>query len=126
VRFYKEHRELLQVGRFVRLRSPFEGDGNTTAWMSVSDDRTRAVVGWYRTLSRPTPRPDRMPLRGLDPDREYRVSAWPVADDTIGRANAHVRRGDDLEATGLLFDVGRHEAAGLGDFWARLFVLEAV
>jgi alpha-galactosidase len=126
VRFYKEHRELLQFGRFVRLRSPFEGDGNTTAWMSVSDDRSRAVVGWYRTLSRPTPRPDRMPLRGLDPDRDYRVSAWPVADDTIGRANAYVRRGDDLEATGLLFDVGRHEAAGLGDFWARLFVLEAV
>ena len=33
VAFYKEHRDLLQRGRFVRLRSPFEGDGNETAWM---------------------------------------------------------------------------------------------
>jgi hypothetical protein len=36
-----------------------------------------------------------------------------------------VRRGDDLEAVGLLLDVERHEAAGQGDFWSRLFVLEA-
>jgi len=31
VAFYKEHRDLFQRGRFVRLRSPFEGDGNETA-----------------------------------------------------------------------------------------------
>jgi alpha-galactosidase len=126
VAFYREHRDVLQRGRFVRLRGPFEGDGNTTAWMCVSDDRRRAVVGFYRILNRPAPGPDRIRLRGLDVDREYRVSVWPVADDTVGRANSLVRRGDDLEAVGLLFDVERHESAGQGDFWSRLFVLEAV
>jgi alpha-galactosidase len=125
VAFYREHRDLLQRGRFVRLRSPFEGDGNTTAWMCVSDDRRRAVVGFYRVLNRPAPGPDRIRLRGLDPSLEYRVSVWPVPDDTLGRVNALVRRGDDLEAAGLLIDVDRHEAAGQGDFWSRLFVLEA-
>jgi len=89
-------------------------------------DRSRAVVGFYRVLSRPAPGADRVRLRGLDPTAEYRVSVWPVADDTVGRANALVRRGDDLEAVGLLLDVDRHEASELGDFWARLFVLEAV
>ena len=44
IAFYKEHRELLQSGRFVRLRSPFEGDGNETAWMVVSADRRQRVV----------------------------------------------------------------------------------
>jgi alpha-galactosidase len=126
VAFYREHRDVLQRGQFLRLRGPFEGDGNTTAWMCASDDRSRAVVGFYRVLNRPAPGADRIRLRGLDPERDYRVTAWPIADDTIGRANAHVRRGDDLAAAGLLIDVDRHEAAGQGDFWSRLFVLEAV
>jgi alpha-galactosidase len=126
VAFYREHRDVLQRGRFVRLRSPFEGDGNTTAWMAVADDRRRAVVGFYRVLNRPAPGADRIRLRGLDPEREYRISVWPAADDAVARANTMVRRGDDLLATGLLLDVGRHEAATHGDFWARLFVLDAV
>ena len=69
---------------------------------------------------------DRIRPRGLDPDLEYRIRVWPATEDTVARANAIVRRGDDLAANGLLFNVERHEAAGQGDFWARLFVLEAV
>ncbi len=125
VAFYRENREVLQYGRFVRLRSPFEGDGNETAWMCVSDDRRHAVVGFYRVLNRPAPGLDRLPLRGLEPGFDYRVSVWPAGDDAVARANALVRGGDDLAANGLLFDVERHETAGYGDFWARLFVLEA-
>jgi alpha-galactosidase len=126
VAFYKAHRELFQYGRFVRLRSPFEGDGNEAAWMSVSADRRRAVVGVYRVLNRPVPGPDRLRLRGLDPGVSYRVSAWPATGDSIERANALVRGGDDLMTTGLLLGAERHEVALRGDFWARLFVLEAV
>ena len=44
----------------------------------------------------------------------------------MSRPNTLTRRGDDLEAVGLLIDVGRHEAADYGDFWSRLFVLEAI
>jgi hypothetical protein len=44
----------------------------------------------------------------------------------VARANALTRGGDDLHANGLLLEVERFEAAGLGDFWSRLFVLEAV
>ena len=124
--FYKEQRDVLQRGRFVRLRGPLDGDGNTTAWMAVSGDATRAVVGYYRVLSRPAPGADRIRLRGLDPGRDYRVGVWPAIDDGIARLNAHTRRGDDLAATGLLIDVGRHEASDYGDFWSRLFVIEAV
>jgi alpha-galactosidase len=126
VAFYKEHRDVLQYGRFVRLRSPFEGDGNETAWMTVSDDRRRAVVGFYQVLNRPAPGPDRLRLRGLDPELDYRVSVWPAGDDLIAQANTRVRGGDDLEATGLLFEVNREGDKMRGDFWARLFVLEAV
>jgi alpha-galactosidase len=126
VAFYKEHRDLLQFGRFVRLRSPFEGDGNETAWMVVSEDRRQAVVGSYQVLNRPAPGSSRLRLRGLDPAIDYRVSVWPGGDDLIARANTRVRRGDDLQAAGLLFEVDREGDKTRGDFWARLFVLEAV
>jgi alpha-galactosidase len=125
IAFYIAHREVLQRGRFVRLRSPFDDDGNTTAWLSVSDDRRRAVAGFYQVLNRPAPGPDRLRLRALDPELRYRVSVWPEVDDGISRANTLVRGGDDLMSAGLILESDRNEAAARGDFWARLFVFDA-
>jgi alpha-galactosidase len=126
VAFYKAHRELFQFGRFVRLRSPFAGDGNEAAWMTVAADRRQAVVGLYRVLNRPVPGPDRLRLRGLDPASSYRISVWPSDGDPVERANALVRGGDELMSAGLLLATERQAAATRGDFWARLFILEAV
>ncbi|HYN47250.1 MAG TPA: alpha-galactosidase [Candidatus Nanopelagicales bacterium] len=126
VAFYKEHRDVLQRGRFHRLRSPFEGDRNTTAWMAVAQDARRAVVGWYRVLNRADPGPERIRLRGLDPALRYRVRAWPATGDRIEQVNARVRGGDDLMQVGLFIEIDRREAAALGDFPARIFTLEAV
>jgi alpha-galactosidase len=125
VAFYRDHRELFQRGRFVRLRSPFEGDGNETAWMVVSEDRRQAIVGFYRTLNRPNPGVNRLRLRGLDPDARYRVKPWPARTDTVQRDNTLTRGGDELTEVGLFLDVDRHEIAEHGDYWAQLFVVEA-
>ena len=43
----------------------------------------------------------------------------------IARANVLVRGGDDLMRAGLLIPGEKDEAAARGDFWARLFVLDA-
>ena len=127
IAFYKERRELFQRGRFLRLRSPFEGDGNETAWMVASADTRRAVAGHYQALNRPSAGPRRLRLRGLDPVASYRVSAWPVPDDAIGRANAGLRGGDELMRVGLLVETDDPaDARSRGDFQARLFDLEAV
>jgi alpha-galactosidase len=124
VAFYRVHRELFQRGRFIRLVSPFEGDGNEAAWMSVADDARSAVVGTYRVLNRPYPGPDRLRLRGLDPALRYGVSIWP--NDVSGRPSRAVERGgDELMSAGLVLDPGRDESRSSGDFWARLFVLHA-
>jgi alpha-galactosidase len=124
VAYYAERRNLFQHGRFVRLRSPFEGDGNETAWSVISDDRRRAVVAHYQVLSRPVPRRDRLVVRGLDPSLDYRVSVWPAGDGPAGPA---IRGGRELMAVGLPIQPpdpfpSRH----LADFTARLFDLEAV
>lgn len=126
IAWFKNHRQTIQGGRFLRLRSPFEGDGNDTAWMCVSEDMRRAVVGWYRVLSRPLPGPRSVRLRGLDPATRYRVRVWPATDDTLVRRNALVRGGDDLMHAGLFLDDGSRESAERGDFQARLFEIEAI
>jgi alpha-galactosidase len=124
VAWFKAHRETIQMGRFLRLVSPFEGSGDT-AWMCVSDDARRAVVGWYRPLSRPTPGPRSVPLRGLDPTLRYRVRVWPETSDTLVRRNTLVRGGDELMRVGLFLDDDARESGARGDFQARLFEVEA-
>ncbi|MEO5918390.1 MAG: alpha-galactosidase, partial [Candidatus Limnocylindrales bacterium] len=120
ISFYREHRDLLHGGRFLRLRSPFAGDD--AAWMVVAPDRRSAIVAHYRILQRPIPPPDRLALRGLDPGLTYRVTPWP------DRPGAHeVRRGGDLlMAIGLgLEPEDPSTGAPRSDFEARLYVLSA-
>jgi alpha-galactosidase len=121
--FYKRWRELLQFGRFHRLRSPFEGDGNDSAWMSVAPDRRTAIVGFYQILSRVNNGPRRLPLRDLDPSASYRVSVWPEPE--TDPAPALKLGGDVLMAAGLALEATRI-AAAQGDFHARIYVLEAI
>jgi alpha-galactosidase len=125
VAFYKKWRELLQRGRFLRLRSPFEGDRNETAWMTVARDGRSAIVAHYRILSRPNPGPQRLRLRGLDATASYRVSVWPAAGEAgDGPTGPIVLGGDVLMAAGIVLESSRRSAER-GDFSARLYVLEA-
>jgi alpha-galactosidase len=126
VAYYKARRELFQRGRLVRLRSPFEGDGNETAWMTVSADSRRAVVGHYRVLNQPNRGPSRLRLRGLDAQASYRVSVWPAGKDPVSTANSGIRGGDELMRVGLLVaSENPVDSRRAGDFTARLFDLEA-
>jgi len=126
IAFYRGHRELFQHGRFVRLISPFDGERDRAAWLVVSPDRRHAVVGTYRLLSRPDPGPERLRLRGLDEAATYRVTTWPGFADRLSAANDGERSGAELMTAGLVLDLERWETVVRGDFWARLFVLEAV
>ncbi len=121
VAFYKQWRDVIQYGQFHRLRSPFEGDGNETAWIAVAKDRRRALVGFYEVLNRVNVGPRRLRLRGLDPAALYGVSTWPAADGPSIRGPLG---GDALMAAGLFIE-GRR-IAPLGDFLAHLYVVEAV
>jgi alpha-galactosidase len=132
VAFFKERRALIQFGRFLRLRSPFEGDGNETAWMTVSADRQAALVAHYRVLQHPWPHRDRLVVRGLDPAARYAVTCWTSFD---GPMPAIERGGDELMAVGLGIEPpdpmpegassdGHREVRG--DFTVRLFDLRRV
>lgn len=123
VEFMKKYRELLQFGRFYRLKSPFEG--NIAAWMVVSEDRSRAIVGWYKILNGANMPYMRLKLSGLDPDREYIVREEGEA----GGKNCGGFYGDELMNAGLVTTdtsagdavSGMHQGR---DFDSRIFVLE--
>jgi alpha-galactosidase len=126
IAFYKARRDVLHRGRLVRLRSPFEGDGNEAAWMIVSPDSRKAIAGHYRILNRPNRGPARLRLRGLDAKASYRVSVWPAGDDPVSTANTGIRGGDELMRVGLLIaSDDPDDSRNVGDFTARLFDLEA-
>ena len=129
VAFYIERRELFQYGRFLRLRSPFEGDGNEAAWMVSSADGSRAVVAHYRVLGHPWPMYDRLVVRGLDSSARYAVTCWTSFDAPMPTIE---RGGDELMTVGLgveppdpmpegAFADGHREVRG--DFTFRLFDL---
>ena len=84
VSLYKEIRHLVQFGDLYRLLSPFAtgkkgvgGDSGAlsrdTAWITVSPDKTEAIACFYRILGEPNAQGKRVRLRGLDPDRMYRL-----------------------------------------------------
>ena len=119
--FMKKHRRLIQFGTFYRLVSPFEGTGNVTVWMVVSEDRREALVGYYRTLEPVNAAYQRVKLRGLNPDTRYHVSV-----------NETEHYGDELMNAGLIVS---DEASGNnketyngtnGDFQSRIYHITAV
>ncbi|GAB2699247.1 alpha-galactosidase [Paenibacillus thermoaerophilus] len=107
VALYKEIRHLVQFGDFYRLLSPFEG--NDTAWMFVSKDKSEAFVVYVSVLKEPNAPLGRFRLKGLDPERNYR------SDDD----NA-VYGGDELMYAGL--PVPQFH----GDFASKVYRFRAV
>ena len=136
--FMKKNRSLLQFGTFYRLLSPFEG--NVTAWMVVSTDKTRALVGFYRMLQPINIGYQRLLLKGLDKNMDYRVTlaGQPDADLSNKKSAGPGSQvgltvgGDELMFTGLVTSdaASGENSEGYrgdnGDFQSRIYVLEAV
>lgn len=68
----KELRNTLLYGDFHRLLSPYEG--NDTAWLTVSKDRTEAVLMYTRAQAQSCTFPALVRLRGLDADKVYTIA----------------------------------------------------
>ncbi|ASI35607.1 alpha-galactosidase [Exiguobacterium sp. N4-1P] len=118
IHFFKKHRKLLHTGIFKRLVSPFDGDGNETAWSVISGNKEEALIAHYQVLARPNPRLKRLKLSGLDPEKNYRV-------------NGNVYSGDELMYIGLSLPepytgADLQQKSQQGDFSSILYHLVAV
>lgn len=138
IAFMKEYRELIQMdGDFYRLLSPFEG--NETAWMVVSSDKTQAVAAFYQRLNKVNASWLRLKLDGLDANTKYEVSCdmAPVTsyDAKIAEAYGHKTEedsvktyqayGDELMSAGIPIDREELNKKG-GDFASLLYTLKKV
>ncbi|MFN8631031.1 MAG: GH36 C-terminal domain-containing protein [Chloroflexota bacterium] len=95
--------------------------------MAMAPDGSRGVAAHYRVLFRTCPWRTRLPLRGLDPDARYAVTAWTSFDEP---AASFERGGDELMSIGLAIepaepfaDDGSDGRVVRGDFAFRLFDL---
>ena len=118
IAFMKEKRDLIQKGTFYRLKSPFEG--NETAWMIVSEDQKKALVGYYRVMQPVNVGFKRLKLKGLKEDTCYKVSGY-----------AYDCYGDELMQVGMFLSdsasgVWKKGVNDKGDFQAEVFEIVAV
>lgn len=106
---YKQIRPLIQFGDFYRLKSPFEG--NETAWLFTNQEKSEAIVFYFRVLAEPNPPMSFLRLKGLDATKQYEI----VGTDKI-------YGGDELIFAGLSvpFDLR------LGDFQSHVWHLREV
>ena len=96
----KKLRPTLLYGDFHRLLSPF--DGGDTAWITVSRDRSEAVLMYTRPQVQPNTDAPLLRLRGLDPARRYTVEE-----------TGEVYGGDELMASGLSIPLPWGDAASV-------------
>ena len=118
IAFMKKKRDLIQKGTFYRLKSPFEG--NETAWMIVSEDQKKALVGYYRVMQPVNVGFKRLKLKGLKEDICYKVSGYDY--DCYG---------DELMQVGMILSdsasgVWKKGVNDKGDFQAEVFEIVAV
>ncbi len=69
IALYKEIRPIVQFGSFYRLLSPFEG--NETAWIYVNEDKTKAVLFYFKKTAGAHEPFKTLRLKGLAPDKRY-------------------------------------------------------
>lgn len=74
VEFYKKHRMTLQYGKLYRFELP---DGRE-CFSCVSRDGAEAVTGLFRRLTHAAPAFEKLPARGLEPERVYEVESFPT------------------------------------------------
>lgn len=116
VNFYKENRKLLQFGDFIRLQSPFTS--NYCSWMTVSKDKSEAIVGYYEILGDTNSEYNKkIKLSGLEENTLYLVN------------NEYEAYGDELMNMGIVFDQPdryySYEAKSR-DFTSKIFKIKKV
>jgi alpha-galactosidase len=130
IQFMKKYRRLIQFGDFYRLRSPFEHDNNTAAWIVVSEDKKEAILAYYRIFQKPESGYDKIELLGLEEDMEYLVHEIRDSALEAEKLTPYKRYGSELVNIGISvsdFSSGiKHIAKEIqGDYLSRIYYIRA-
>lgn len=117
ITFFKAHRQLIHQGDFYRLLSPFEKQGNQTAWMVASKDGKEALAAYYQVLARPNDTTFMLKLQGLVPEASYRVSGY----DEVLSGSYLMQFGLRIKPS---FNGIEYSGDATGDYQSRLWKIE--
>jgi alpha-galactosidase len=136
IAFYKQHRQLLQFGRFYRLSSPFEG--NITTWLVVNDDGSEALLGYYQKLQQSSGELETIKLPALNPELAFTIRSRAQYQEEIETTGTLVNSelyqlyGDQLASVGLPLnnqfmgvELTKH-TRHIGDFGSRIYHIVAI
>lgn len=112
ISLFKEFQNVIQKGRFYRLISPFE-TRNVVAWMSVSNDKEKAILGYYKIRNSASNPLEKVILTGLNPDYNYLV-------------NDEVYTGEVLMKFGIILKDFYGENLVTGDYYSKLFLINKI
>ena len=123
VAFFKEYREVIQLGDFYRLKN---GEDQYYSWMAVSKDKATAIVGYYKILATPNPSIKKIRLQGLEEGGLYECEQTQISyyGDELMNFGLKV----ETEFTGLIqpesFTGTYNSGTDKGDFTSQIYVLK--
>lgn len=121
ITFFKEYRDLIQLGDFYRLKQ-----GNYYSWMVVSPDKNTAILGYYKILATPNPSLKKVCLTGLNPATEYVCNGKSYFGDELMQVGMVL----ETEFTGLMqgedFSGKYTPGTDKGDFTSQLYVFHGL
>lgn len=122
---YKLIRNTVQQGDLYRLQSPFDHIG-VASLMYVNEAKTQAAFYWWKTENFYNQHLPRIPMKGLDPNRMYRVRELNRIDNKPLQFEGKSFSGAFLMANGLelpyTHDVDYNKK---NDYASRVLLLEA-
>lgn len=123
---YKKIRPIVQFGDLYRLQSPYDKKG-VASLMYVAPEKDDAVFFWWKTDTFMNQHLPRIPMAGLDPDRNYMITELNRIDNEPLEFEGKVFSGKFLMANGLeiplTYRVDYHKNT---DFSSRVLRLTAM
>ena len=122
---YKTIRDVVQCGDLYRLVSPFDKEG-IASLMYVSPDKSQAAFFWWRMEFFRGEHLPRVPLEGLDPDKNYMVTELnKVEGEPVMALDGQVVSGRFLMSNGFRIP-GKSAYFGSNDWHSHVIRLDAL
>jgi alpha-galactosidase len=123
---YKQIRPIVQLGDIYRLLSPYDKKG-AASLLYTNSDKSKAVYFWWKTETFCNQQLPRVPMAGLDPNKNYKVHELNRIDRTPLKYEGQTFTGKFLMSNGLEMPVTHNaDSSKGGDFSSRVLLLEAV
>ncbi len=123
IKFFKEYRELIQFGDFVRLESPFKG--NTCSWMVISKDKKTAILAYYKILATANPPLNKIKLKGLDNNLLYKIENNHFYGDELMNVGFNLEIPFNGTARSEYYKGKITTGTDFGDFTSQLYIIKA-